>query len=217
MPGNARRAASTAAAKGPAAQPTIHAAVLLSRPPLLTRAPTELESAYYEHSRAIRSALANPVPTQFYFKPGSLPMRRFQLSNHASELATFGPKLAGKAPSLGDVPAEAEVQEVPRDQWAKDDAAKRKEKSLERYPEVEVYCLVKQKGKWTFPRVPIEFHRGEGLDETVRRGVLGVEGSLGGRGMDSWVVSRKPVGMTQEGEERVRVQGLYLLPAAWLT
>lgn len=132
-------------------------------------------------------------------------MRRFQLSNHASELATFGPKLAGKAPALGDVPAEAEVQEVPRDQWAKDDATKRKEKSLERYPEEEVYCLVKQKGKWTFPRVPIEFHRGEGLDETVRRGVLGVEGSLGGRGMDSWVVSRKPIGMTQEGEERVCV------------
>lgn len=44
----------------------------------------------------------------------------------------------------------------------------------------------------------------EALDEAVARGITGVEGSLGGKGMDSWLVTRKPVGMVKDGESRVR-------------
>lgn len=151
----------------------------------------------------MRAALSNPVPTQFYFKPGSLPFRRFQRAQHAADVETFGPRLAGAAPDVGDVPAEQEVEEMDRGHWEKADA-ERGERSLERRPEEEVYCLVKEggrEGRWTFPGV--EVGKGEGLDEAVHRGLIGTDGRLGGKGMDSWLVTRKPVALLKDGEKRV--------------
>jgi hypothetical protein len=101
---------------------------------------------------------------------------------------------------VGDVPGEAPVEEVARDHWVKEDS-ERGEKSLERWPEEEVYCLVKDGKRWSFPSTTVE--RGEGLDEAVKRGLVGVEGKLGGQGMDSWLVTRKPVGLLKDGEARV--------------
>jgi large subunit ribosomal protein L46 len=101
---------------------------------------------------------------------------------------------------VGDVPGEAPVEEVARDHWVKEDS-ERGEKSLERWPEEEVYCLVKDGKRWSFPSTTVE--KGEGLDEAVKRGLVGVEGKLGGQGMDSWLVTRKPVGLLKDGEARV--------------
>jgi large subunit ribosomal protein L46 len=92
------------------------------------------------------------------------------------------------------------VEEVARDHWVKEDS-ERGEKSLERWPEEEVYCLVKDGKRWSFPSTTVE--KGEGLDEAVKRGLVGVEGKLGGQGMDSWLVTRKPVGLLKDGEARV--------------
>jgi large subunit ribosomal protein L46 len=92
------------------------------------------------------------------------------------------------------------VDAVDRDHWVKEDG-KRDGRSLERWPEEEVYCLVKEGTKWTFPSTSV--NKGEGLDEAVRRGLVGPEGKLGGQGMDSWLVTRKPVGLLKNGEERV--------------
>ncbi|KAI9635085.1 uncharacterized protein MKK02DRAFT_43765 [Dioszegia hungarica] len=179
--------------------PPLRAALLLSRPPLLTPTPTPLESTYHAYNARLRSALSNPVPTSFYFKPGSLPLRRFQRSQHASDVEAFGPRLAGKEPDVGDLPAELEVEVMERDHWVKADS-ERGERSLERMPEDEVYCLVQREGRWEFPRTEVK--KGEALDEAVKRGLVGVDGEMGGRGMNSWVVTKKPVGVVRQGEDR---------------
>ena len=194
------------------APPSLTASLLLSRPPLLTPTPTPFESAYYSHSRSVAHALSSPLPLDFYFKTGSLPLRRHLVAEHAFVSETYGKKLSGKAPDVGDIPPETEYEIIERDRWEKADA-KRGEKSLERKPEEEVYCLVlkgkDKEGKWTFPDVKVG--KLEALDEAVTRGITGVEGSLGGKGMDSWLVTRKPVGMVKDGESRVRAFLIYFL------
>jgi len=97
---------------------------------------------------------------------------------------------------------ESELTDVKgRYEWAEKDS-ERGLKSLERLPEEEVFCMLElEGGKWGFPRTDVE--KGEGLDEAVKRGLTGVEGSLGGEGLDSWIVTRKPVGLLVEGESRV--------------
>ena len=181
--------------------PNVRVALLLSRPPLVLRKPHPLAKAYYEHSFALRHALSNPVATSFYFKAGSLPLRRFQAAEHAYETATYGAIMAGSRPDVGDLPSETPL-EAAKD-WAAEDA-KRGEKSLERWPEEELFCLVQNADKsWSFPSTDVRI--GEGLDEAVRRGLTGVDGQLGGQGMDSWLVTRKPIGVSKAGDQTVRV------------
>jgi len=159
-----------------------------------------MEKAYFDHSLKLRHALSNPVPTQFYFKPGSLALRRFQLAEHEVERKYYGDAIAGKAPELGEVQPEPELVETARDHWAKADEV-RGDRSLERNPEEELFCLVQHNGKWTFPSTEVK--SGEGLDEAVTARLTGVEGRLGGRTMDTWLVARKPVGVVRDGEKRV--------------
>lgn len=144
--------------------------------------------------------MSNPCPTQFYFKPGSVAYRRFQESEHATERAYYGEEIAGAAPEVGEVPYEAEHAETARDHWAKADEA-RGDRSLERAPEVELFCLVESNGKWTFPSTAVK--TGEGLDEAVSARLTGVEGGLGGSTMDTWLVTPKPVGVIRDGNQRV--------------
>lgn len=182
-----------------AGAPVLSASVLLSRNPLLTPTPHPFEKAYYERSLKIRHALSNPVSADFYFKPGSLAMRRFLGSEWELERKLYGEKIAGEKPKIGDVPPEPAHEATPRDHWAKEDAA-RGEKSLERLPEQELYCLVETKGKWTFPTTDMKI--GETLDVAITR-IVGKEGSLDGKTMDTWLVTRKPVGVLRDGDKRV--------------
>ncbi|EIW72818.1 hypothetical protein TREMEDRAFT_25833 [Tremella mesenterica DSM 1558] len=174
--------------------PNLSVSLLLSRPPLLLRPPEPIESAYYSHSLSIRHALSNPTPLNFYFKPSSLALRRFQASEHSREVKIYGPSLAGASPDVGELPAEPPLPEA-RD-WEKEDG-KRGERSLERKPQEEIYCLVKTSKGWEFPNVGL--HKGEGLDEAIKRGLVGTNGVLGGRKMDSWLVTRKPIGVIKSG------------------
>lgn len=193
-----RRGLATAAA--PASTSQLTASLLLSRAPLLTRTPSPLAQAYYDRSLKIRHALSNPTATNFYFKPGSLPLRRFQEAEYAKEVEYYGAKLVGKAPDVGDVQPEPELVETARDHWAKADEA-RGETSLERCPEEELFCLIESKGKWTFPSTEVK--AGEGLDEAVTARITGVDGALQGKSLDTWLVTRKPIGVVRDGEKRV--------------
>lgn len=184
-------------------QPTVYASLLLSRPPLLTPNPTELESTYYNYTSSIQHALSNP-PSQtnaFYFKAGSLPLRRFQTTQHEFLTKTYSKELAGSAPDIGDVPAETPVQAFDRDHWVKADS-KRGEKSLERHPTEEVFCVVKgdKSGKWEIPKVSLK--QGESLDDAIGR-IRGIGGMMNGEKMDSWLVTRKPIGSIKSGQETV--------------
>lgn len=193
----------TTSSSSPEVQPAVYASLLLSRPPLLTPAPTELESTYYNYTSSIQHALSNP-PSQtnaFYFKAGSLPLRRFQTTQHEFLTKTYGEKLAGSALDIGDVPAESPVQAFERDHWVKADS-KRGEKSLERHPDQEVFCVVKggKSGKWEIPKVGLK--QGESLDDAIGR-IRGVGGMMDGEKMDSWLVTRKPIGSIKNGKETV--------------
>jgi large subunit ribosomal protein L46 len=193
-----------ASSSNPTKQPTVYASLLLSRPPLLTPTPTDLESTYYNYTSSVQHALSNP-PSQtnaFYFKAGSLPLRRFQQSQYETLKSTYGEKLAGAKPDIGDVPAENPVEALSRDHWEKEDS-KRGEKSLERLPEEELYCVVKGKGgdgKWEVPRVQVEV--GESLDDAVGR-IRGIGGWMEGQSMDTWLVTRKPIGSLKSDKEIV--------------
>ncbi|KAK6905600.1 hypothetical protein L486_07044 [Kwoniella mangroviensis CBS 10435] len=184
--------------------PPLIASLLLSRAPLLTPTPTELEKTYYDYSRSIKHSLSSPLPTEFYFKSGSLPLRRYLKAEHEYETEIYGERLAGGKPdNIGDIPPETEYEILPRNHWEeKDEKEGKGEKSLERYPEEEVYCLLqsKDKKKWVFPSTTVE--RLQSLDEAINDNIIGPNGQLDGKGMDSWLVTRKPVGVVREGEQR---------------
>ncbi|GMK55549.1 hypothetical protein CspeluHIS016_0206050 [Cutaneotrichosporon spelunceum] len=197
--GPSRQVLSRGLATATTKPPPITASVLLSRHALLTPTPKPFAKAYYDYQSKLRHALSNPVPTDFYFKPGSLALRRFLESEHAVEEKYYGAKVAGPKPELGEVQPEPPIEEKSRDHWEKEDEA-RGDRSLERFPEEEVFCLVQSKGKWTFPGTSLQ--PGEGLDEAVTARVTGVKGQLNGNGMDTWLVSRKPVGLVSNDKER---------------
>ncbi|WVW82195.1 hypothetical protein I302_104201 [Kwoniella bestiolae CBS 10118] len=198
-----QRFSSSTSTSSSSTPPPLKASLLLSRTPLLTPTPTELEQTYYAYSRALRHSLSTPLPTEFYFKSGSLPLRRYLKAEHEYETETYGERLAGGKPeSIGDIPPETEYEVLPRNHWEQQDIKDGKgDKSLERYPEEEVYCLVQDKQKkWVFPSTGVE--RLQSLDEAVNERLIGPSGQLDGKGMDSWLVSRKPVGVVRDGEQR---------------
>ncbi|WOO78533.1 54S ribosomal protein L17, mitochondrial [Vanrija pseudolonga] len=194
-----RRGLATAAASSSTSAPALTASVLISRAPLLTPTPHPMAKAYWERSSKLRHAFSNPTNTSFYFKQGSLPLRRFLESQYETERGYYGEQIAGKKPELGEVQPEPELVELDRDHWAKADA-ERGDRSLERAPEEEIYLVVESKGKWTFPSTPLK--TGEALDEAVTSRIVGVDGSLGGQTLDTWLVTKKPVGVVVNGEAR---------------
>lgn len=140
------------------------------------------------------------MPENFYFRPGSLPHRRWQEQEWQYVKDTYGDVIAGEKPKVGDIEPERPIQEVARDKWAKEDEG-RGERSLERRPEDEVFCVVQSKdGGWSFPEV--ELKEGEALHEATER-ITGLEGWFAGRTMDTWLVTKKPIGLVQKGQDRV--------------
>jgi large subunit ribosomal protein L46 len=182
----------TMAASTSRAVPKLSAALLLSRSPLLTPTPSALETSYYAYSSSLRSALSNPAPHDFYFKPGSLASRRFLDAQYTRDAATFGERLAGRRPDVGDIPAEAELEPVARD------AGDQSEAMVGRRGEDEVYLVVQDNaGKWGFLNAPLQ--QGEALHQAAVRAL----GEQLGDDMDTWLVTRKPIGVATQAEQRV--------------
>ncbi|KAK1927709.1 hypothetical protein DB88DRAFT_478955 [Papiliotrema laurentii] len=181
--------------------PPLRASLILSRQPLLTRPQHPLEEAYHTHNRNLRHALSNPLPEHFYFREGSLPHRRYQHAEWQYLKETYGPVIAGPEPSVGEIPPEREHEEMPRDHWEQVDA-ERGERSLERKPEEEVFCLVQTKegNQWTFPEIVLG--QGETLDGAIESRITGTNGWFDGKTMDTWLVTKKPIGMIKKGKER---------------
>ncbi|WWC86141.1 uncharacterized protein L201_001013 [Kwoniella dendrophila CBS 6074] len=184
--------------------PPLIASLILSRTPLLTSTPNELEKNYYEYSRSIKNSLSTPLPTEFYFKSGSLPLRRFLKNEYEYNKKIYGERLTGNPPdNISDIPPETEYEILPRDHWEKQESEKQKgNSSLERFPEEEVYYLIQKKknGKWIFPNTKVD--KLQSLDEAIQDNILGINGFLNGKKMDSWLVTKKPIGFTKDGEQR---------------
>ncbi|KAI0295500.1 39S mitochondrial ribosomal protein L46-domain-containing protein [Russula brevipes] len=171
--------------------PNLRTAVVLNRSPILTRTPTSLERAYYAYQARIQRALHNPFPHEFYFKPGSLLESKFNLEERKRDRRAFGPGFGAdhpRAPGAG-VTAQ-DLKKFGRDEdetpaprvHASDDGGD--VKSLDRKGQRNLYLVIKQKtdadAVWKFPETA-----------SAARDLR----ELCGEAMDSWIVSRKPIGL----------------------
>ncbi|KAG6910922.1 hypothetical protein DXG01_006605 [Tephrocybe rancida] len=182
----------------------ITTAVVLNRSPLLTRTPSVFERAYYSYQARIRRALHNPFPIDFYFKQGSLLETKFNLEEKKRERRAFGAKFQTEEEYVTKEKAAANKAAVdqlalqegedntlkPRVHEA-DDA--RDYKSLDRKGKRNIYLLLQTKanGKdiWRFPQGGVE--KGELLHQAYLYAECGEK-------MDTWIVSRNPVGVYKE-------------------
>lgn len=195
----------------------IHTSVIVNRHPMLTRTPTAFERAYYAYHSRIERALHNPFPSEFYFKPGSLLEGKFDEEEKAREKEAFGhmPWLEydqkKNVISTDLVNGEEAVKPMPRETEAD---RKGDVKSLDRKGERNLYLLTKteENGKevWKFPQTELV---GEELPHEVSSlflylarytdilaGLKAVKRDLRspyGTGMDTWIVSRIPIGIYQ--------------------
>ncbi|KAG6812764.1 hypothetical protein H0H92_000679 [Tricholoma furcatifolium] len=185
----------------------ITTAIILNRSPLLTRTPSLFERAYYAYQARIRRALHNPFPLDFYFKQGSLLEAKFNSEEAQRERRAFGPKFKTEEEYVSKEKAAADkaaaeqlalqegvdVKLMPRVHEAD---TNRDYKSLDRKGRRNVYLLLQTKldGKdvWRFPQGGVE--KGELLHQAAQRDLY----AECGENMDTWIVSRNPVGVFKE-------------------
>ncbi|KAG6854986.1 hypothetical protein C0991_009809 [Blastosporella zonata] len=188
-------------------RPEISTAVVLNRSPLITRTPSLFERAYYTYQARIRRALHNPFPLDFYFKQGSLLETKFNLEEKKREHRAFGPKFKTEEDYVSKEKAAADkaaadqlaLQEgedntlMPRVHEADNN---RDHKSLDRKGRRNIYLLLQTKvdgnGIWRFPQGGVE--KGELLHQAAQRDLY----AQCGEKMDTWIVSRNPVGVHKE-------------------
>ncbi|PCH38706.1 60S ribosomal protein L17 [Wolfiporia cocos MD-104 SS10] len=228
----------------PPSKSTINAAVILNRSPILTRTPTNFERTYYAYQARIQRALFNPFPEDFYFKQGSILEGKFAEEEREREQLAFGGPGAGKGKELnGDsaaATAPSTTEEVVTSAESKGEEPlpriheadiKNDVRSLDRQGERNLYLLLHRKdhtGKnvWSFPQGGLK--DGELLHEAAERDLYTECGSS----MDTWVVSRNPIGLYQPQHltstyvffykahilaGQVKPDGNTVLDFAWLT
>lgn len=194
--------------------PRLHAAIVLNRAPLLTRTPTPFERAFYAYQARIHRALRNPFPTEFYFKQGSPLETRFNIEEKRRERSAFGAPFGldpaeerNEATELMEMAMKDEVDEsMPRVHKADET---NDVKDLNRRGQRNLYLSLKTRENgqdvWRFPQG--DTLKGEFLhvvSVTSFRAGLALMGfqaahrrldSECGRNMDSWIVSRNPIGV----------------------
>ncbi|KAH9951505.1 60S ribosomal protein L17 [Amylocystis lapponica] len=189
-------------------KPIINTGIILNRSPFLTRTPTPFERAYYAYHSRIQRALFNPFQSEFYFKPGSLLEGQFVEEEKERERAAFGGPVFKKSNVAGDLSLESSViagaagtpevvvhskEEDPMPRIHEADE-KGDARSLDRQGERNLYLLVNGKDHagnavWRFPQGGLT--QDELLHEAAERDLIAECGS----NMDTWIVSRKPVGV----------------------
>jgi len=188
----------------------------LNRSPILTRTPTLFERAYYAYHTRIRRALHNPFPLDFYFKQGSLLETQFNIEEKKRERRAFGPtfgqdEFVSKEKAAAEKAAadqlalqEGNIDELMPRVHASD--VNHEFKSLDRKGKRNIYLLLRttdnSRGSWRFPEGGVE--KGELLHQAAQRD-LHVEC---GSNMDTWVVSRKPVGVYRPPQPNKLSDGL---------
>ncbi|KAG6379229.1 hypothetical protein JVT61DRAFT_11677 [Boletus reticuloceps] len=179
-------------------RPNVHTAIILNRSPLLARTPTPFEKAFCAYQARIHRALRNPFPTEFYFKQGSPLETRFNIEERRRERKAFGAPFGmdpseerNEATELMEIAMKDEVDEsMPRVH----DVDKTNDlQNLNRRGQRNLYLLLKtrENGKdvWRFPQGSV--HNGEFLHVAAHRRL----DAECGRHMDTWVVSRNPIGV----------------------
>ncbi|KAH0584115.1 hypothetical protein H2248_009684 [Termitomyces sp. 'cryptogamus'] len=185
----------------------ITAAVILNRSPILTRTPSLFERAYYSYQARIRRALHSPFPIDFYFKQGSLLETKFTLEEKKRERRAFGAKFKTEEDYISQEKAAADKAAVDQLALQEGEGGKlmprvheadlnRDYKSLDRKGRRNIYLLlqtkVDDKEIWRFPQGGVE--KGELLHQAAQRDLYAECGDK----MDTWIVSRNPVGVYKE-------------------
>ncbi|RXW20740.1 hypothetical protein EST38_g5095 [Candolleomyces aberdarensis] len=184
-------------------KPRISTAVILNRSPILTKAPTPFETAFYSYQARIRRALSNPFPHDFYFKQGSLLQTRFNLEERQREKRAFGPSFL----PTEDVDPEkaaadkAAVEQLAQQEGEGEELTSRTHKadltndvkSLDRKGQRNLYLLLlaEENGKdvWRFPQGGLE--KGDLLHQAAQKDLFAECGEQ----MDTWIVGRNPIGV----------------------
>ncbi|KAJ7197244.1 39S mitochondrial ribosomal protein L46-domain-containing protein, partial [Mycena pura] len=184
-------------------KPILHTAVILNRAPLLTPSPTPFERAFYAYQQRIRRALHNPFPSEFYFKQGSLLEAQFNAEERFRERVAWGPTFAKE----DDVsPERKAAEQAAIDQMALQERSDdrlmprvhpsdtaRDYHSLDRKGRRNIYLLIRrmEDGEriWEFPRGLA------GLGELLHQAAQRELHAQCGNRMDTWIVTRKPIGM----------------------
>ncbi|KIM31990.1 hypothetical protein M408DRAFT_241881 [Serendipita vermifera MAFF 305830] len=181
----------------------IVASTILNRAPILTPTPHPFEKEYYAYQERIARSISSPLPTDVYFKPGSLLERRFALEERQREKDAFGQDFTpmiglpvedvgkGGGKSLADqLEEEAGLEEKPQQRTHRADVEK-DVRSLDRAGERNLYLLVKKdrkKDTWKFPQGGVE--KNEALHKAAVRELK----EECGPNMDVWMVGRQPIG-----------------------
>ncbi|KZT26324.1 50S ribosomal subunit L30 [Neolentinus lepideus HHB14362 ss-1] len=222
---------------------TIGISIVVNRSPFLTRIPSRFERAFHAYQQRIERALHNPFPYEFYFKQGSLLETKFRAEERKRERMTLGAPFGtiepqtsaeSKAQSARESAVEAldreEEEIIPRRGKADEINDVR---SLDRKGERNLYLLLLKKSNseqvWRFPEGSLQ--KGELLHESAERNLLKECGVV----MDTWVVSRNPIGLYKSSSAggtslsrlffykahimagQVRPDGSNVLDYAWLT
>ncbi|KAK7676946.1 hypothetical protein QCA50_020064 [Cerrena zonata] len=246
--------ASTSASQSPSTPPlpqrrpspgsstsNINAAIILNRAPIITRSPTPFERTYHAYQARIRRALHNPFPYDFYFKPGSLLEGKFRDAEREREREAFGRMSSSSGEddvedTSADTPSkdselldgQQEIKSMPRIHES-DKTGNVQE--LNRQGERNLYLLVHGKdstGKqvWRFPQGGLK------EDEALHQAALRELHAECGKKMDTWIVSKNPVGVYQPSPQdqthyffykahilsgQVQPDGKNVTDFAWLT
>ncbi|EIW85352.1 hypothetical protein CONPUDRAFT_150164 [Coniophora puteana RWD-64-598 SS2] len=189
--------ASVASTSASQTRPVLNTAVILNRSPIITRTPSPFERAYYKYQANIHRALQNPFPNEFYFKQGSPLEARFNVEEQRRERAALGTPFGMQEGEKSEAVLQAEQTirdeedlRMPRQHEAD---TKNDFKDLNRRGQRNLYLALLQKEGdkhvWRFPQGPV--NQGELLHHAAERDLE----TQCGDGMDTWIVSRKPVGV----------------------
>ncbi|KAL4074698.1 39S mitochondrial ribosomal protein L46-domain-containing protein [Scleroderma yunnanense] len=190
--------ASDAATRPRKTRPNLLTAIVLNRSPLLTRTPSPFERAFYAYQARIHRTMHNPFPYDFYFKQGSPLEVRFNIEERRRERRAFGapfgtvkPEDRNEATDLMELSMRDEVdQSLPRIHEAD---TNNDLKNLNRKGQRNLYLMLRtqEDGKdvWRFPTGRVE------KDELLHVAAIRRLDDECGRNMDTWVVSRNPIGV----------------------
>ncbi|KAG9318160.1 39S mitochondrial ribosomal protein L46-domain-containing protein [Chiua virens] len=210
-----RRAFATEATPSARIRPNLHTAVILNRSPLLTPTPTPFEKTFYAYQARIHRALRNPFPTEFYFKQGSPLETRFNIEERRRERSSFGAPFGldsseerVEATELMEIAMKDEVDEsMPRAHEADETDFK----NLNRRGQRNLYLLLetRENGKnvWRLPQGDVQ--KGEFLHVAAHRRL----DADCGRHMDTWIVSRNPIGVYHPPKQSAEDDVVFLYKA----
>ncbi|KAI6110074.1 39S mitochondrial ribosomal protein L46-domain-containing protein [Pisolithus sp. B1] len=170
---------------------SLHTAIILNRSPFLTRTPTPFERAFYAYQARIHRALHNPFPYDFYFKQGSPLETRFNIEERRRERRAFGAPFG--TVKLEERDEATELMEMSMRDEADESMPRIHEADSQRKGQRNLYAMLRtnENGKdvWRLPTGPVG--KGELLHvSAIRR----LEDECG-RNMDTWLVSRNPIGV----------------------